>query len=70
MSNHGKIAPGFSGSFKIQIDPQNTDVSVKYDISLDKENLANKNIVIKSIENIRRWTKSNKNRRKYIYRNN
>lgn len=35
--------------FNISIDPKNTDVSVKYDISLNQENLTNKNITIKSI---------------------
>ncbi len=46
----GNLAPGLSGTFDILIDPTNTDVSVKYDISLNQENLTNKNISIKSIK--------------------
>ena len=46
----GNLAPGLSGTFDILIDPTNTDVSIKYDISLNQENLTNKNISIKSIK--------------------
>lgn len=45
----GNLAPGLSGTFDILIDPGDTDVSIKYDISLNQENLTNKNITIKSI---------------------
>lgn len=45
----GNLAPGLSGIFHISIDPRNTDVSVRYDVSLNQENLTNKNITIKSI---------------------
>ena len=38
----GKLAPGLSGNFEIQINPKNTDVSVKYEISLNKENMKNR----------------------------
>ncbi len=48
----GNLAPGLSGSFQIQISPENTDVSVKYDITLNQDSLTNENIVIKSIEEI------------------
>ena len=46
----GNIAPGLTGTFKINIDPNDTDVSVRYDIYLDEEKLTNPNIQIKSIK--------------------
>ena len=46
---NGKLAPGLSGNFEIQINPKNTDVSVKYEISLNEENLKNSSLKIKSI---------------------
>lgn len=46
----GKLAPGLSGDFEIQISPQNTDVSVKYEISLNTEAMTNTSLKIKSIE--------------------
>ena len=46
----GKIEPGMKGNFKISINPQNTSVSVRYDISLNKEQLTNKNIKIVSVK--------------------
>lgn len=46
----GNLAPGLLGTFNILINPDNTDVSVRYDISLNQENLTNKNISIKSIK--------------------
>lgn len=45
----GSLAPGLIGNFKISIDPKDTDVSVKYEISLNQEELTNKNLIIKSI---------------------
>ena len=45
----GNLAPGLSGTFDILINPENTDVSIKYEISLNEQNLTNKNITIKSI---------------------
>lgn len=45
----GNLAPGLLGTFDVLIDPGDTDVSIKYDISLNQENLTNKNITIKSI---------------------
>ena len=45
----GNLAPGLSGIFNISINPENTDVSVRYDVSLNEESLTNKNITIKSI---------------------
>ncbi len=46
----GTLAPGLTGNFKIVIDPQDTDVSIKYEISLDEEELKNSNLIIKSIK--------------------
>lgn len=47
----GKIAPGLIGDFAITINPKDTDVSVKYEITLDKENLKGSNFFdIKSIK--------------------
>mgnify|MGYP004572360995 CR=1 FL=1 len=48
----GKIAPGLSGNFEILISPKNTDVSVKYEISLNEENLSNGRLKIKSIKEV------------------
>lgn len=45
----GKLAPGTTGNFKIAIDPQNTNVSIRYDISLNSQGLTNKNIKIRNI---------------------
>lgn len=46
----GKLAPGLSGDFELLIIPQNTDVSIKYDISLNTENMKNSSLKIKSVE--------------------
>lgn len=46
----GNLAPGLTGTFKINIDPKDTDVSIRYDISLDEGELTNSNIQIKSIK--------------------
>ena len=48
----GKLAPGVSGNFEISINPRNTDVAVKYDISLNQENLTNQNLKIKSVQEV------------------
>ena len=45
----GKLAPGTTGNFQIAIDPQNTNVSIRYDISLNAQGLTNKNIKIRNI---------------------
>lgn len=45
----GNLAPGLSGDFEIAINPTNTDVSVRYDITLNKENMTNENIQITGI---------------------
>lgn len=46
----GKISPGLSGKFKIAINPENTNVSMRYDITLNQEELKNGSITIKSVE--------------------
>lgn len=45
----GNIAPGTNGFFLIKIDPKDTEVSVRYDITLDRTNFLDSNIIIKSI---------------------
>lgn len=45
----GNFAPGLIGSFKINIDPKDTDVSIKYEVSLNQDELTNSNLIIKSI---------------------
>lgn len=45
----GKLAPGLSGNFNIEIDPSDTDVSIKYEINFDLTNLENTKIKIDSI---------------------
>lgn len=46
----GNLAPGLSGTFKISVNPKDTNVSMRYDISLDEDKLTNGNIQIKSVE--------------------
>ena len=48
----GTLAPGLSGNFAMVINPEDTNVSVKYDITLSKEGLENSNLRIKSIQEI------------------
>lgn len=45
----GKVAPGMSGYFDIVINPNSTDVSIRYDISFDFSSLTNNQFVIDSI---------------------
>ena len=45
----GNLAPGLTGNFKVSIDPKDTDVSIRYDISIDEDKLSNSNIQIKSV---------------------
>ncbi len=51
-SEQGKLAPGLSGDFNIVIDPKNTDVSIKYEISFDLSELEKTKIKISSIKEI------------------
>ena len=46
----GKISPGLTGKFKIIINPENTNVSIRYDITLDEKELKNSNIKISSVD--------------------
>lgn len=50
MVKPGNLAPGLMGTFKISINPKDTDVSIRYNVSLDEEQLTNSNIQIKSIK--------------------
>lgn len=45
----GKVAPGMSGYFDVIIDPNDTDVSLKYDISFDFSNLQEEQFVINDV---------------------
>ena len=45
----GKFAPGMSGSFDIEIEPQDTEVSIRYDILVDDSLLDDSQIVIGTI---------------------
>lgn len=47
---NNKLAPGLSGKFSITINPENTDVSIIYDITLNEEKLADSNLKIKTIK--------------------
>lgn len=54
-NNHvkpGTLAPGLSGNFVLAISPENTNVSVRYDITLNQEELGDSNLKIKSIQEI------------------
>lgn len=51
-NNHvkpGTLAPGLSGSFDVVINPEDTNVSVRYDVTLNQEELGSSNLKIKSI---------------------
>lgn len=48
----GKLAPGRSGYFDIEIDPEGTQVAVRYDITLNKENMTNEEIQITNIQEL------------------
>ena len=48
----GTLAPGLSGNFEISINPTDTDVSVRYDVMLNQENLTNSNLEIKSVQEV------------------
>ena len=41
LTEENKIAPGCEGYFEIEIDPNETEVSVKYEISFDFSNIKN-----------------------------
>jgi hypothetical protein len=48
----GKIAPSMIGDFSITIDPEDTDVSLRYDITIDKSKITNSRILITSVTEI------------------
>lgn len=48
----GRLAPGLSGSFELAISPEDTNVSVRYDVTLNQEELGNSNLKIKSIQEV------------------
>jgi len=48
----GKLAPGLTGSFELAINPEDTNVSIRYDITLNQEELGGSNLTIKSIQEI------------------
>lgn len=48
----GKLAPGTTGSFDIVIDPTDSQVSVRYDITIDDSNLIASNMALVSIDQI------------------
>lgn len=48
----GTLAPGLSGTFEMAINPENTNVSVRYDITLNEEELGDTNLQIKSIKEV------------------
>lgn len=47
-----RLAPGTQGYFDILINPKNTNVAVRYDITIDKSNLTNSSIIFNSIEEV------------------
>ena len=48
----GKVAPGMTGYFDIEIDPNNTDTSIRYDVTFDFSNLDENQFVIEEIKEI------------------
>lgn len=46
----GKMAPGTTGSFELSIDPTNTQVSVRYDISIVLDEITNDKVQLISVE--------------------
>ena len=48
----GKVAPEMDGYFDIEIDPNNTETSVRYDITFDFTNLDSSQFVINEIKEI------------------
>lgn len=45
----GKAAPGSTGSFTIEIDPTNTDVSFTYELTIDTSSLENDEFIISRV---------------------
>ena len=55
MVKNGRIAPGTTGYFDIEIDPSDTDVSIRYDITFDCSKLPS-NLTVESIEETNGYT--------------
>lgn len=49
---NGKIAPGINGDFYITIIPQDTQVSIRYDLTIDTTTIEESNIEVTGIEEI------------------
>ena len=47
-----KLAPGSAGGFMIAIEPMDTQVSVRYDISIDQSEIKNQKLSLYSVEEI------------------
>ena len=47
--SENKIAPGLSGYFEIEIHPKDTQVSIRYDITIDNSNVAEQRIKLVSV---------------------
>lgn len=56
-TKEGKIAPGMKGTFEIAVCPEDTQVSIRYDISIDDSSLNGQQIKLVSVEET-----NNKNR--------
>lgn len=48
-TKENKIAPGMNGTFEIGIEPQDTQVSVRYDITIDESKLNNQSIKLNKV---------------------
>ncbi len=48
-TKENKIAPGMDGTFEIDIEPQDTQVSIRYDIAIDSTELTNQSIKLNSV---------------------
>lgn len=48
-TKENKIAPGMNGVFEIEINPQDTQVSIRYDITIDESKLTNKAIKLNEV---------------------
>lgn len=47
-----KIAPGLSGDFEIVINPNDTDVSIKYEVNIDTSKIKDYAVTIESVKEI------------------
>ena len=48
-TKENKIAPGMECTFDIEIEPQDTQVSIRYDITIDSSQLENQSIILNNI---------------------